>query len=144
MAEHVVVWQNDRFEIEFRATRPEEEQQAEGQEPQPVYHIHELTPYGQLLASLGSCTTIVLHTYAQHHGVDLEEVTVDLRYQRVFQEDCENCEDIERYEEQVDERISLQGALNGQQRDKLLHIAHQCSIHKILEAGLKIDSALTE
>ena len=144
MAEHVIVWQNDQFEIEFRAAKPEEVEQAEGQEPQPVYHIHELTPYGQLLTSLGSCTTIVLHTYAQHHDVPLKAVTVELRYERVFQEDCEDCERIERYEEQVKERIRFEGELSDKDRDKLLHIAHQCSIHKILEAGLEIQSKLAE
>ena len=144
MAEHVIVWQNEQFEIEFRAAQPDEDGQAEGQEPQPVYHIHELTPYGQLLTSLGSCTTIVLHTYAQHHEVPLKAVTVDLRYERVFQKDCENCEEIERYEEQVEEQIMFEGDLSDKERDKLLHIAHQCSIHKILEAGLKIESRLAD
>jgi putative redox protein len=144
VSEHVIVWQNDQFEIEFRAAEPVEDEQAKTEEPEPVYHIHELTPYGQMLTSLGSCTTIVLHTYAQHHEVPLKEVTIDLRYERVFHEDCENCEEIERYEEQIEEQIAFEGDLSDRQRDKLLHIAHQCSIRKILEDGLKIESRLAD
>jgi putative redox protein len=76
--------------------------------------------------------------------VPLKEVTIDLRYERVFHEDCENCEEIERYEEQIEEQIAFEGDLSDRQRDKLLHIAHQCSIRKILEDGLKIESRLAD
>lgn len=139
MAEHVIVRQNSEFEIEFHALDPRE---GESGDVRPVVHIHELTPYTLLLASLGGCTTIVLHTYAQHHGIDLREVETHLRYKRVFQHDCENCEDIERYEEQIDQALTLTGTLTDQERQKLFHIAKQCSVHKILEAGIEIRSRL--
>jgi uncharacterized OsmC-like protein len=139
MAEQVIVDQNSDFEIEFRAADPREEQP---EEFHAVYHVHELTPYGMMLASLGACTTIVLHTYAQNHGLDLDRVRIHLRYARVFQQDCENCEDIDRYEEQFQEEISLFGDLTEQEQQKLYHIAQQCSIHKILESGIEITSKL--
>ncbi len=81
------VRQNSAFEIQFWAA---DSQQPDSDELQLVAHLHARTPYGMLLASLGACTTIVLHTYAQHHGVDLQEVQIDLAYDRVFVEDCEN------------------------------------------------------
>jgi putative redox protein len=93
-----------------------------------------------LLASLGSCTAIVLHTYAQHHDVALQEVELNLSYEREFREDCENCEGIEKYQEHIQEEIQLSGDLTTAEHDKLMHIAHQCSIYKMLESGIEIDS----
>jgi putative redox protein len=141
MAEHVIVRQNSRFEIEFRALDPRD---PESDEIEPVVRIHELTPYTMLLASLGACTTIVLHTYAQHHHVDLEEVELHLRYKRVFQHDCEHCEEIERYEEQIDQELTLVGDLTDKERQKLFRISKQCSVHKLLEDGVVIRSQLMD
>jgi uncharacterized OsmC-like protein len=141
MAEHVIVRQNSKFEIEFRALDPRD---PESDEIQPVVHIHELTPYSLLLASLGACTTIVLNTYAQHHDVDLQEVESRLRYRRVFQHDCENCEEIKRYEEQIDQELTLSGDLSDEDRQKLFRISKQCSVHKMLEAGIEIRSQLID
>jgi putative redox protein len=139
MAEQVIVDQSSDFEIEFRASDPRE---TESEDFHVVHHVHDLTPYGMMLASLGACTTIVLQTYSQQHGVELDRVTIHLRYARVFQQDCENCEDIDQYEEQLQEEITLMGDLTDQERGKLYDIAQQCSIQKILESGIEIDSKL--
>lgn len=141
MPEHVIVNQKSNFEIDFRAADPEA---PEGAEPEPAHHIHELTPYGMMLASLGSCTSIVLHTYAHHHDVGLDEVEVSLRYERRFTEDCEDCEEIERYEEQIHEELVFHGDLDGGEREKLFRIAKQCSIYKMFKQGIKIESRLKE
>jgi uncharacterized OsmC-like protein len=141
VAEHVIVWQNSNFEIEFRAADPRD---PESEDVEPVYHIHELSPYTMLLASLGACTTIVLHTYAQNHGVGLEEVESHLHYKRVFQNDCENCEEIDRYAEVIDQELTLSGDLTEKERQKLFQIAKQCSVHKMLEAGIEIRSHLID
>jgi putative redox protein len=133
----VLVRQDSQFQTEFLASDPEA---LESEELQPVYHIHDLTPYGMLLASLGACTAIVLNTYAQHHDVDLQEVEVNLEYDRLFQEDCENCEHIEQYEERIREQVQLSGDLTEAEHDKLMHIAHQCSIYKMLQSGIDIAS----
>jgi uncharacterized OsmC-like protein len=140
MGEVVLVRQNNRFEIEFRAADPEQGDE----ELHPVAHIHELSPYGMMLASLGSCTSIVLHTYANNHGVPLDEVAISEEYDRIFREDCEDCEEIGRYEEKIKETIWFFGDLDEAARTKLFHIAHQCSIHKMFESGIEIESALGE
>jgi putative redox protein len=137
VTEKVVVRQNRQFEIGFWAMDPED---PESEELHQVDHIHQLTPYGMLLASLGSCTAIVLHTYSQHHDVDLQEVELQVSYARVFKEDCDNCEEIERYDERIYEEIQLDGGFSSAERDKLLHIAHQCSIYKMLQSGIQIES----
>lgn len=140
MTERVIVRQNSDFEIEFEALDPNK---GESAQIRPVLKIHELTPYTMMLASLGACTAIVLHTYAQNHDINLQEVELDLRYQRVFQHDCENCEDIERYDEQIEQTLSLTGDLKDNQRQKLFRVSQQCSVHKILESGIEIRSELS-
>jgi putative redox protein len=141
MSEYLVVQQNRNFETEFRAKDPHD---PASDEVRPVVHIHELTPYSQLLGSLGACTAIVLNTYAQHHNLNLEKVELRLSYERVFQDDCENCENIDRYEEQIDQKLSLTGNLTESERQKLFQISKQCSIHKMLEDGIKIRSQLID
>lgn len=137
MTERVKIRQNSNFEIGFWVMDTEDPERDEFEQ---VIHIHELSPYGMLLASLGSCTTIVLHTYAQNHGIPLDEVETVLDYERNFLEDCENCETIEQYEEHIQEQISFFGNLGEKDLRKLSQVADYCSIHKMLEAGIEIRS----
>jgi uncharacterized OsmC-like protein len=134
MAERVLVRQDNRFQTGFWASDPEEPDS----ELEPAQHIHQLTPYGMLLASLGACTAIVLNTYAQHHGVDLQEVEVRLEYDRIFRQDCENCEDIDEYREEIREALYLSGGFSAEEHERLMHVAHQCSIAKMLESGIPL------
>lgn len=136
MAEVVVVRQNSKLETEFEATDP----YAPESEVEPVRDIQELTPYGMLLASLGSCTTVVLHTYAQRHGVDLQEVQLRLTYARVFAEDCEDCEETGKYEEQITEELTLRGDLTSSERERLHRVAKYCPIYKILSQSVNVVS----
>jgi hypothetical protein len=52
----------------------------------------------------------------QHHTVDLREVESRLRYERVVRHDCESWEKIERFEEQIDQELILNGDLNDEER----------------------------
>lgn len=137
MAEHVIVRQNSNFETEFQAQRPNTSGM---DEIHPVERIHELTPYTMLLASLGACTTIVLHTYAQHHDIDLQEAELHLIYKRSFEDDSQNSENIDRYDEEIEQELSLEGDLSEEERQKLSQVAKQCSIHRMMEDGIKIRS----
>ncbi len=141
MGERVIVRQDHRFVTTVLAADPHE---PESEELDEVHHIHELTPYGMMMASLGSCTGIVLHTYAQHHGIDLQEVTFDLRYDRIFAEDCADCEDIETYKEHIEEEIALSGDLSDRDRQRLYAVSHHCPIDKILREGMEVESYLVK
>jgi putative redox protein len=132
---------NNRYETGFWSIDPN---QPEAEDFQPVQGLHELTPYGMLLASLASCTAQVVLTYAQHHDIPLEEVELHQAYQRHYQEDCENCEDIDRYDEHIQEQIAFVGDLDAGQREKLFKIAHQCPIAKMFETGIEIHTELSE
>jgi len=141
MTERLILRQNDRFETEFLTTDPH---QPDSEEFQPRANLHELTPYGLFLAGLAGCTSIVLHTYAQNHGLNLHQVELRLTYDRVFDEDCEKCEEIERYKEQIEEEILLVGELDEREREKLFLVSKQCPIHKIVEDGIEVHSSLVD
>lgn len=141
MAETVVVRQNKNFEIEFEAADPHQEDQ---DTLNPVVHIYELTPYGMLLAGMGSCTTILLHSYAQNHGIPLEWAEIRLTYDRVFDEDCENCDQVERYEDVIFEDLKLTGPLSQEDQKKLLAIAKQCPVHKMVTHPTRTELRLAE
>jgi uncharacterized OsmC-like protein len=138
MTERMIVRQNNRFETEFLSVDPH---QPESAEFKSLEHIHQLSPHGLLLAGLGGCTAILLHTYAQNHGLNLREVELRLTYSEAFKE---NPEEPERYLEQIQEKIVLPSELAESERNKLLLIAKQCSIHKMLEEGIHIESKLVE
>jgi uncharacterized OsmC-like protein len=142
MAERIIFRQTNTYETEVSALL--DGHPAEDAQLHPVMEIVELNPYGMLLVGLGGCTSAVLHTYAEHHHLDLREVKIVLTYDRVFREDCENCENIDRYEETIEEHISLSGDLTQEQRDKLFQISHHCPIQKMLIKGVEVRSRLVE
>jgi len=141
MGESVIVRQNSKFEAAILALDPHD---PDAHQFHPVDDVRHLTPYGMLLAGLGSCTAIVLHTYAQHHGVDLREVELRLQYDRVFADDCKDCEGIEEYREQIEEEIVLTGELALQDRRRLFMVSRHCPIHKMLTGGIEVQSRLAE
>ena len=141
MSESVIVRQNSDFESEFLVRDPHD---PDAHQFHLVDDVHHLTPYGMLLSGLGSCTAIVLHTYAQHHGVDLQEVELRLEYDRVFADDCVQCEDIHEYKEQIKAGITLIGDLTPEERKRLFMVSKHCPIHKMLKHGIEVKSYLEE
>ena len=141
MSEKVIIKQNNRYQTNFWAVDPNK---PGSEEFKPVERLHELTPYGMLLASLADCTAQVVHAYAQNHGIPLREVELREVYHRNYREDCDHCEGIDRYEEHIEEQIAFQGELNEDTREKLFKIAHQCPIMKMLETNIEIESKLLE
>ncbi|MGC9358457.1 MAG: OsmC family protein, partial [Anaerolineae bacterium] len=118
MTERVIVRQNDEFGIEFWATDPE---RPESDDFQPVAHIHQLTPHAMVLVSLGACTGIVLHTYAQNHDVDLKWVEMLMQYVHVSTEEGEPGE------EQIAQILTLRGDLDEAERERLFRVSRHCS-----------------
>ncbi|HET90666.1 MAG TPA: hypothetical protein ENN99_08010 [Chloroflexi bacterium] len=141
MGERVIVRQNSQFETHVLAMDPHNPDDSRFH---PVAEVHHLTPYGLLLSGLGSCTAIVLHTYAQHREVALQEVELDLTYDRVFAEDCEQCEGIDEYHEQITEKIRLIGDLTPDEERRLFMVSKHCPIHKMLTQGITVQSSLAE
>lgn len=96
------------------------------------------SPYGYLLAALGSCTAMTLRMYADYKKIDLQEVKVKLTHDKVHQKDGEQSEDSKGKIDQIQRKIHLSGNLNEEQRKRLVEIADRCPVHKTLEGKPQI------
>ena len=102
-----------------------------------------LNPYELLLAALGSCTSMTLRMYANHKKIDLQDIQVELRHDRVHAEDCTNCDKAAITIDVITRKITLKGELDQQQRERLLEIANRCPVHKTLQSKIQINTELT-
>lgn len=134
MTEKVRIRLDDQFRLEIETVDPHED---DG-EFHPVIKIHDLSPYGMMLAGVGSCTAMVVMTYANNHNLPLDRVNLKIVYDRDFAEDCEQCEDIDEYEDFILETITFEGDVSESTEDKLRQIAHQCPLEIMVEQGVKI------
>jgi uncharacterized OsmC-like protein/pimeloyl-ACP methyl ester carboxylesterase len=101
-------------------------------------------PYDLLCASLGACTSMTLRTYADFKGIPLERVSVELEHGKIYAADCAECETREGKIDHIDRQITLEGALDAQQRAKLLEIADKCPVHRTLHSEVLIKTRLAD
>ncbi|HZS82325.1 MAG TPA: OsmC family protein [Stellaceae bacterium] len=97
-------------------------------------------PYELLLMSLGACTAMTLRLYAERKGWPLERVLVRLRHSRVHAADCVECDEKPVLLDHIDRTITLEGALDAAQRDRLMAIADKCPVHRTLSAPIRIET----
>ena len=102
------------------------------------------TPYGLLAASLGACTSMTLRLYARRKGLPLDKVRVTLAHDKIHAEDCEECETRIGKIDRIERRLELTGALDEEQRAKLLEIADKCPVHRALESEVLVETRLDE
>jgi putative redox protein len=95
-------------------------------------------PYDFLLAGLGACTSMTLRLYADRKSLPLERVTVSLKHSKIHATDCEECETREGMLDQIDRVIHMDGALDAEQRKKLMEIADKCPVHRTLTSEIRI------
>lgn len=103
------------------------------------------TPHALLLSSLGACTVITLAMFAARKQWPLQGVQVALTLQAALPGVAGAAgvagavagTDITR-------SITLQGALDAAQRERLLQVANACPIHRLLTGEVRIASALTD
>jgi putative redox protein len=94
--------------------------------------------------ALGACTSMTLRMYANHKGLPLDDVTVRLRHDRVHADDCVDCTEQSRKLERIGRVLTLTGDLTEAQRERLLHVANRCPVHRTLEGELSIETALDQ
>lgn len=90
-------------------------------------------PKELLLSALGACTAITLRMYAERKQWPLEQVQVQLSFG-----DAGSSKD----RTVIEREIKLTGALDEEQRQRLLQIANACPLHKILTGAVEIPTKL--
>lgn len=83
-------------------------------------------PHELLLAALGTCTNMTLRIYAERKGWPLGEVSVKLEGKTVEG----------RY--MITKQVTMTGALDAEQRQRLLEIADKCPVHRTLSNPIVI------
>ncbi len=97
------------------------------------------TSYEILLGSLAACIAITLRLYADHKGIPLEEVRVELEFGRVHADDCVDCDErADGWIERVQSHVTLRGTFDEAQRKRLTQVAGRCPVHKTLVNGMQI------
>ena len=99
-------------------------------------------PYEQLLAALGTCTSMTIRMYANLKKIPLDDVSVELSHSRIHGDDCQACDEQHKKIDVIDRRISLRGKLTDEEKQKLLVIADKCPVHRTLHNKLLIQSEL--
>jgi putative redox protein len=91
-----------------------------------------------VLAGLGACTAMTMRMYADRKSLPLDRVTVTLKHGKIHATDCEECETREGMLDQIEREISIEGALDEEQRKRLMEIADKCPVHRTLHSEIRI------
>jgi len=95
-------------------------------------------PYDFLLAGLGACTSMTMRLYADRKSLPLDRVTVTLKHSKIYAKDCAECETKDGMLDQIERDIAMDGALDAEQRKKLMEIADKCPVHRTLTSEIRI------
>jgi len=101
-------------------------------------------PYDYLLAGLGACTTMTVRIHADRKGWPLDTVSVKLNHAKIHAADCADCETRDGKLDQIERELTLSGALDDEQRQRLLEIADKCPVHRTLHSEVKVRTGLAE
>lgn len=116
--QHVIEWRNGQF----IADEPEKQG---GQDTGP-------DPYTLLLSSLASCTLVTLRMYIDRKGWDIPVIKVNVNMWQTKENDI-----LTTY---LDRDVVLPEGTDPEQKNRLLEIAAQCPVSKILEGNIKVRS----
>jgi putative redox protein len=95
-------------------------------------------PYDFLLTALGACTSMTMRLYADRKALPLDRITVTLKHSKIHAKDCAECETREGMLDQIDRVIAMDGALDAEQRKRLMEIADKCPVHRTLTSEIRI------
>jgi uncharacterized OsmC-like protein len=96
------------------------------------------SPYELLLGALGHCTVLTMLLYARRKEWGLSAISIKATHERLVTEEDINGEIVRRKVERIVQEISLEGALDAEQRARLMEIAGKCPVHRTLTGDLEI------
>jgi putative redox protein len=91
------------------------------------------TPHDIVAAGLAACTSMTLRVYVKRKGWPLGAVHVEVSHRRDAQATPAD---------RFTRTITLSGDLDDEQRKRLIEIANMCPIHRLLTAGVAIETVL--
>jgi uncharacterized OsmC-like protein len=103
-----------------------------------------LSPYELLSAALGTCTVMTLRMYADLKQLPLTRASVEIEHGKIHAADCAECETREGRIDQLQVRLTLEGELTAEQRQRLREIADRCPVHRTLTSEIRITTELVE
>ena len=97
------------------------------------------SPYGLISAALASCTAMTLHSYARLKKLEIRDIRVLVRHEKVHEADCEHCEDDAGAKiDRLERLIWIDGELTDAVRARMLQIADMCPVHRTLQGAVKV------
>lgn len=104
-----------------------------------------MSPYDLLAAALGACTSMTIRMYAEHKGVPLERVVVEVEHDKVYSDDSDQAsEGAVRKIDQFTRTLHLTGALDEPVRQRMAQIADRCPVHRTLHESSRIVTRLAQ
>ena len=100
------------------------------------------SPYGYLLAAVGTCTAMTLRMYANRKKWDLQEVEVHMDHSKEYNKDCEDCESTDAKIDVIRKNIKVKGQLDETQVNRLLEIAARCPVHRTMSNEVQFTSEI--
>ena len=100
------------------------------------------SPYQLLSAALGACTSMTMRLYADRKGWPLDRASVRVDHDKIHAEDCAECETREGLVDSFTRELTLEGALDDEQKKKLLEIADKCPVHRTLHSEIVVKTSL--
>jgi uncharacterized OsmC-like protein len=80
--------------------------------------------------------------YAKRRNWRFEKVQVDLTFSRIHAADCDDCSRKKGIVNRIEKRITFIGHLSEIRRQRLLHVANNCPVHRLLARTIEISSTL--
>ena len=82
---------------------------------------------------------MTLRMYVERKGWEVGQISVSVDHDKIHAKDCEDCgEGREGRIDRFERRISVNGVVDDEVRDKLLEIADKCPVHRTLESGAAV------
>lgn len=98
------------------------------------------SPYELLSMALGSCTSMTLRMYANMKKLEVDDISVRLKHEKIHAEDCPRAEQGNGKIDRITRYIHIEGKLDDAQRARMLEIADRCPVHQSLEKKILIET----